>query len=160
MGEVADQELVASIARETVTRVAPEELMLFAPTADAYFKDPGRVGKPHGADDVLGFGGGAEMTFLTPIVLAVATEVVRFVIDEVTKAARTEGAAIIADRVHAVFARVRPIQPEQHAALELSEAQLVRVRTLAVERAIALNVPADRAALLADAMIGSLAAPA
>jgi len=160
MAEAVDQDLVLTIARATVSRVAPEELLLFATTAHAYFEDPGRVGKKRGQDDVLGFGGGVELTFLTPIVLAVASEVVRFVVDEVTKAARTEGAALISERVHAVFARLRPAQPDREAGLDLSEAQLVRVRALAVERAIALNVPADKAALLADAMIGSLAAPA
>jgi hypothetical protein len=158
MTKPLDQDLVAALARDTVARVAPEELTLFPAASEAYFKNPSRVTKSRGGDDLLGFGGGADVTFLTPVALYVATEVVRFVVEELAKAASKEGAAVIADHVHAVFGRLRPAQPEHQPAASLSEAQLVRVRQLAVERASQLGIPADKAAFLADAVVGTFVA--
>jgi hypothetical protein len=158
MAEAVDRDLIASVARDTVSRVAPEELILFSVASQAYFKDPGRVAKGRGQDDMLGFGGGVDVTFLTPVVLFLATEVVRFVGDELAKAARKEGAAVIANYVHSAFGRLGSAAPEHHERPTLSDAQVAQIRQLAVARAIELDVPADKAAFLADAMIGTLSA--
>jgi hypothetical protein len=156
MTDPLDRDLISAVARDTLTRVAPEELILFSTTSEAYFQSPERVTKRSGQDNVLGFGAGLDVAFLTPVVLYIATEVVRFVADELAKAARKEGAAVIANYVHAAFGRLRVSGSEREKHARLTEAQLARVHDLAVNRAIQMNIPADKAAFLADAMIGTL----
>jgi len=65
-------QLVADLARDMVAEIAPQELPTFRAQSEAYFKDPERALKGQaGKDDMLGFGVGAAVTFLTPVVLAV-----------------------------------------------------------------------------------------
>jgi hypothetical protein len=160
MQDSADQEMIAELAREQVAQLAPDELPLFRPTSEAYFKDPGKVLKPQGGrDEVLGFGAQAALTFLTPIVLAVVTEVVTYLVAEIGKSIKEEGRIAVGQIVKGLFKRFRGSDATQPAAapnLSLSSAQLVEVRKVAYEKARSLNLSEDRAALLADSLVGSL----
>jgi len=74
---VQDQ-LVSELARNLVANTAPQELPLFRPVSEAYFKDPdGTLKGQPGKDETLGFGVGEAATFITPIVLAVMTDVLK-----------------------------------------------------------------------------------
>lgn len=160
MPEPAERDLIAELAREQVTQLAPDELPLFRPTSDAYFKDPVGTLKPQaGADEMLGFGAGAALTFLTPIVLAVATEVVTFLIAEIGKSVKEQGKVAVGEIVKSMFKRFRaPDAPVAAAIPRLSADQLAQVRKLAFDKARTLSLPDDRAALLADSLVGSLVA--
>jgi hypothetical protein len=157
----AEQEIIAELAREQVAQLAPDELPLFRPTSEAYFKDPAGTLKPRsGGDDVLGFGAQAALTFVTPIVLAVVTEVVTFLVAEIGKSLKEEGRVAVGQVVKGLFRRFRTggapaaSAPANH---KLSAEQLAQVRKVAYDKARSLNLPEGRAMLLADALVGSLA---
>ena len=158
MQDSADRETIAELAREQVAQLAPDELPLFRPTSEAYFKDPDKALKPQtGRDEVLGFGAQAALTFLTPIVLAVVTEVVTFLVAEVSKSLKEEGRIAVGQIVKGLFKRFRGADAAQPAATtSLSTAQLAQLRRIAYDKARSLNLPDERAALLADSVVGSL----
>lgn len=57
MTDVAQKELIASIARDLIAQTAPQELPLFRTTSEAYFKNPEKMLKGQaGKDEALGFG--------------------------------------------------------------------------------------------------------
>ena len=161
MADTIEDRLIADVSRRVVAQAAPEELALFRPISAEYFKDPDRALKAEsGGDEALGFGVADGAILLTPYVLAVTKEVVAFLYEQVKKSAREQSAPLIADWVARLFGQGRPAS--EHAEVggppSLSREQLARVRELAREKALALDLPADKAELLADSMVGSLAA--
>ena len=77
---------------------------LYRANSDAYFKDPEKTLKgQQGKDEMLSFGTGEAVVFLTPILLAVLTEVVKYLTAEVTKSLQKESSAIVDERVKALF---------------------------------------------------------
>ena len=80
MNETTQNQLIADLARDVVTEIAPQELPMFRLQSEAYFKDPDSALEGHaGGEDMLGFGAGAAAAFLTSAVLAVTTAIVKFV---------------------------------------------------------------------------------
>ncbi len=160
------QQLVADLSREVVARIAPQELPVFRAHSRAYFADQGQVLRGgQGQDEMLGFGVGEAVAFLTPVVLPVMTAVVQYLTVEVTKSARAEGATLIGERVKQLFKRFRPAEATGeygHAASPpvLTQEQLGQVRQVAFEKALQLKLSAERAGLLADAVVGNLATAA
>jgi hypothetical protein len=153
MGRVADQDLVAGLARSLVERIAPEEQPLFAGVSRAYFAHPEAVAPPNRTrPDPLAFGLEGSEWLLTPAILAVAAEVVRFLLDALKDAARPEIAALIRRCLHRCDPG--PEAPEQ--ASSLTPEQLERLREVVLVRADPL-LPEPKAKLLADAIIGALA---
>jgi hypothetical protein len=165
----ADDALVAQLARDAVGKAAPEELPLFRATSEAYFRDPSSVEKGKGSgDEMLGFGVDAALVLVTPVALSVARDVLNFVVAQVRSKAREHGTDAIdklADRIlkrgdkekPATPAAPAPAAPGPAAAAELSDEQLEQVRALAIEKAKQLRLPDDKAQLLADSLVGSLA---
>jgi len=161
MPDPAEQEIISELAREQVAQLAPDELPLFRPTSEAYFKDPTKTLKTQsGGDEVLGFGAQAALTFLTPIALAVVTEVVTFLVAEIGKSIKEEGRVAVGQIVKNLFKRFRPsnspASPAASSSPRLNAAQLTQVRKVAYDKARSLNLPEARAALLADSLVGSL----
>jgi hypothetical protein len=154
--------LIEDVARDVLAETAPQELPLFRATSSAYFSDPQRATASAAAkDDALGFGVGDAVLFTTPIVLAVTSEVVTYLVGQVTKAAHLETSGVIEDVVRGMFRRFRK-EPAAAAArtppsTALSSRQLADVRRLAYEKARALKLDEAKAALLADSLAGSLA---
>ena len=152
-----DDALIASLARATVERAAPEELPLFGPTSEAFFEDPSRVGR-QGGDQMLGFGVEAAMLLVTPAALSIAREVVTFVGDQLRARLRSEGEGAVQRALDRIFKRGSQNggapEPEVE---DLTDEQLQQVRMLALEKARQLKLPADKAELLADSLVGSLA---
>ena len=148
--------LVAALARATVEKAAPEELPLFRATSEAYFEDPKALERNQGKDEMLGFGVDAAMVLMTPVVLQVAKDVVGFLGEQLRERAREQGEGAI-DRLIARIVNRRGGNGEDEPMVELTEDQLEQVRALAIKKGRALKLSDERATLLADSLVGSLA---
>jgi hypothetical protein len=164
MTEQVPDAVVADAAREIVARAAPQEMPLFRATSEAYFADPEKAlaeNKPK--DEMLGFGIEAAALLLTPVIIDVVRRVAIALVNSAGDAVEKEGSEAVGGFVHKLFQRGKG---KGEAAAEgeatddvpdLSEEQLKEVREIAYSRALELDVPEDRAGLLADAVVGSLA---
>src|SRR5271170_6296803 len=144
-------EIVASIGRELVSHLAPEELPLY-PSLRTQFQGAksGRGRKGSSDDQLLGFGAAEIMAMMTP-------QILNFTLSFWT--------ALLAQSAHdPVVEYVKAHLPGHHKAdrdpRQLTPDQLQLVRTVAEREARQLNISATRAGLLADAMVGVLTAPA
>jgi hypothetical protein len=149
------RQIVVDVTREIIVQNYSEELTLFRSTVATYMNRPEDLfrEKQQGKDDLLGFGAGEVAVFLTPYVLMVMTEVVKFIAEEVQKSLVTKSAAVINETLKKLFRRVRP---EENDLLPLTPAQLTQVRNVAYENARRLKLPDDQANLLASAITGTL----
>lgn len=148
-------DIAEAIGAELVARLAPEELPLFQSLTRNSAQPQGRRGAAAG-DEMLGFGAVEAIALMTPFILefsrafwdtvvaqvgdGVAEEIVR----HLPKRLRKKDQKAVAD-------------PEPPAALTAAQAQ--RVREMALRQAQKLQIPADQAGLLADAMVGVLMMP-
>jgi hypothetical protein len=148
-----DDALIAELARSAVARAAPEELPLFRATSEAYFENPEALEGREAGDEMLGFGVDAALVLVTPVALAVSRDVLNFVVAQVREQARERGAEAIDRFLDRLLRRKEaPDEPP-----DLTEEQLEEVRTLALEKARQLKLAPDKAELLADSLVGSLA---
>jgi hypothetical protein len=155
-------QLVSEVTRDVITQMAPQEVPLVRATSEAYFKNPEKVLATHtGKDEMLGFGTGEVVTLLTPIALAVINEVVTFLVEELKKSVKDEGASFVSVSVKAFFKKFRPAEktekPEKQVPPPLTGEQLARVREIALKKARQLKLSERSAKLLADSLVGSLA---
>lgn len=159
MTDIENKELIHELARDVITQIAPQELPLFRAHSEAYFKDPQNALQSQSAkDELLGFGVGEAVVLLTPIALATLNEVVMFVGGEVKKSAQGEGAAWIQQAIKALFKKFRqPEVDDKKMPAALTPEQLTQVRKIAFNKARQLKLSEDRAKILADAVVGSLA---
>jgi hypothetical protein len=169
VSEVVDEELIASVAREQVAQLAPQELPLFRAQSAAYFEDPQKALQgDRSGDDMLSFGPEVAFALLTPIILSVTSTVLSAVAEELGKTLGEESRGLVGDLVRRLFRRPPPGAQETGGEGQpggapppevpvLTAAQLARVRQSAFERARQLDVPEVRASLLADSLVGSLA---
>lgn len=146
-----EDELAAELARAAVARAAPHEMRIFNAVSAAYLKNPERALDQRSKDEMLGFGL-ESLAVLTPYALAIAKPVVLFLLGEVAKHATESSREAVVRLVRRLFGR-RDEQPEVQ---PLSPEQLTRVRELALGKARELDLEEEKAALLADAMVGSL----
>jgi hypothetical protein len=152
-------ELIADLSRDLVARAAPRELPLFRAVSDAYLRDhdetlEGQAGK----DEMLGFGAEAAVPFLTPVALAVTTQVVAFVTEQVRQSVAEQGSGLIDELVKRMFKKFRSAEDDAKPnPPPLTPEQLAQVRRLAIEKARQLNLADVQAGLLADSIVGSLA---
>lgn len=150
-----NDDLVAALARATVERAAPEELPLFRATSEAYLRDPASLEVGKSRDELLGFGVEAAAMLVTPVALQVARDVLGFLHEQLRERAREHGEGAI-DRLLARL--VGKSEPKEGAEpVELSDEELERVRAVALEKARALKLTDEKATLLADSLVGSLA---
>lgn len=157
MAEEVPDAVVADLARQLVTRSAPQELPLFRATSEAYFADPEKtLERRRERDEMLGFGVEAAAILVTPIALDIAKQVALFLAAQFKEAAKKESGQAVGDFVRRLFNR-EEAKPEQGEPPPLTPDQLTEVRRIAFERARQLRLSEDRAGLLADAVVGSLA---
>jgi hypothetical protein len=156
-GTATEDAFVAGLARATVERAAPAELPLFGPTSEAFFEDPAALERKGGGDRMLGFGVDAAMVLLTPVALSVAKEVFGFVAAQVRARLQDEGEVAVQGTLDRIFGGDETDAPDEPKPPELSDEQLERVRELALEKAKQLKLAPDKAELLADSLVGSLA---
>jgi hypothetical protein len=144
-------EIVASVGRELVSHLAPEELPLY-PSLLSQFQvaKGGRRRKASSEDQLLGFGAAEIVGMMTP-------DILNFTVSFWT--------AILAQSAHDpvvefVKAHLRGHHEAGQGPRQLTPDQLQLVRTVAEREARGLDISGKRAGLLADAMVGVLAAPA
>jgi hypothetical protein len=149
MSEETD-EIVGSLGRELVSDLSPEELPLYPSLLSQFQGDRrGRAGRASD-DQLLGFGGADALTMLTPVILTFASGFWQALVAEVAQTS-----------AHGVLEHIKAHLPGRGAAAgpPLTANQLQLVRTVAEREARRLDIPEDQAGLLANAMVGLLAAP-
>jgi hypothetical protein len=150
--------VVADAAREIVARAAPQEMPLFRATSEAYFADPDKaLAERKPKDEMLGFGIAGAALLLTPVVIDVTRRVALFLIAQFGDAVKKESGEAVGGFVHDIFHRGEGDGEAKEDVPELTPEQLDEVREIAYSRALELDVPEDRAGLLADAVVGRLA---
>lgn len=145
-----NDEIVGSLGRELVSDLAPEELPLF-PSLLSQFQGAKRSRGGRSSDDqVLGFGAAEALTMLTPVILSFASCFWQALVAEVAQSS-----------THGVLEYVKAHLPRRREATlpPLTTDQLKLIRTVAEREAHRLDIPEGQAGLLADAMVGLLAAP-
>lgn len=172
MSDQAQQEMVAELARSVVEVLAPQELPGFPACQEAFFEDSGGSLEDRTRTAALrGSGSAGVAAVVAPVALAVASEVVAFILNEIKKALRQEAASAISTFVKRWLARLRSANrtgepgaqggPEEHlepdTPPELSAGQLAQIYVLAIETARQLRLSGQEAAHLADATVRSLA---
>jgi hypothetical protein len=157
MTDPGENELVKAVARDVVLEIAPQERPVFSAYSEAYFKSPEQALRAStGKDDALGFGVEVVIPMLTPIVLAVTSEVVRYVGQELGKAVVAGGARLGTAAVSTAFKTQAAAPAREQGIPPLSQEQAKEVRKIAFDKALALKLSPDQANLLADSMVGSL----
>lgn len=155
---VVDEALVRDLARKVLRQTAPAELPLFRPASERFFADPeGTLRKRRREQEVLGFGSEAIIALLTPVALAIATDVLKDLAAQLARSAGARGAVAIRDALRRLF-RLDPVGTEIDDAEipQITQEQLALVRQSAFSRARALDLPEAKAKLLADALVGDL----
>ena len=154
---VRDQDL-ERMARLIVTRVAPDELSLYPAASRAFLANPAAmIGESNARDEVLALGGMTDIAMLTPYILAVSHVVLGFIGTDIVEPLVKEGAGAFRQKIKAIFKHPDP--PSQATSLpsEFTQEQLAQVREVALEKARMMHLPKEKAELIADAAVGSLA---
>ena len=158
MEDRTTEQFVSEFAKDVIGELAPQEKALFKPISEAFFKDPEKVlAAQQGKDELLGFGAAEAATLITPIVLAVSTEVVQFLFQEARKAVQSESISLINETVKSWFSRLQS-KEEKKTPPPLTPEQLEEVRKIAIKKARQLKLSENNTKLLADAIVGGLAA--
>ena len=106
MSEAVDEELIASVAREQVAQLAPQELPLFRAQSAAYFEDPQKALQgDRSGEDMLSFGPEVAFALLTPVILSVTSTVLGAVAEELAKTLGEESRGVVGDLVRRLFRR-------------------------------------------------------
>jgi len=157
--DYVDTTLVIDVARGVVRDVAPHEMPMFRANSALYLKQPNKATttRKGDGDDLLGFGAGVDLTLLTPFAIAIATEVLKFLANEIAESAKRESTPIIHDQVRRLFVRFRGEEPKSEDPPALTRQQLEQVRGIAYDTARRLQLSTDQAKLLADSTVGGLA---
>ena len=151
----AQRDLIAEMSRDIVADVAPDELPLFRMNSTAYFKNPKKaLESREGQDEALGFGIEAMVPLLTPVIIAVVTEIISHLEQSLSSHVASSAEGFIGGGLRSVFKRggKAPAAPTA----QLSPAQLAEVRDIAFRKARQLKLPETQAAMLADSVVGGL----
>ena len=83
MTDKTENQLIAELARDLISQTVPQELPLFRANSEAFFSNPEKLlAGQKGKDEMLGFGVGEAITMLSPVILMVTSEIVKFLIEE------------------------------------------------------------------------------
>jgi hypothetical protein len=148
---------VTEVSKDLITQLAPQEKALFQPISEAYFKNPEKTLSENKAkDEMLGFGAAEAVTLLTPVILAVSGDVIKFLIAEAQKAVQSESTDLINETVKGWFGKFHA-KEDKKSPPPLTPDQLEQVRKVAMKKAKQLSLSDKNTKLLADAIVGSLA---
>ena len=153
---VLDQDV---LARNVVATVAPEELVVFEPTRDAFRLGlAGTAGQRRRRHEALGYGIDGTITLVTPVVLLVITKVLDHLADELGERIAARGGGAVRRVWRRIFRRHRAAPVSTSAALPaLTAGQLGEVREVAFDTARRAGLSEAKAGLVADALVGGLA---
>ena len=108
MEDAVYNQTVSEVARELLAQLAPQEKALFRSISESYFKNPEKTLSDNSAkDEMLGFGAAETITLLTPVVLAVSGDVIKFLLGEAQKAMQSESTSVINETVKSWFNKFR-----------------------------------------------------
>ena len=145
------EDLSVELSEEVLTVLAPDELPFLSDAVQDFragrIPDPGSKTR----DEPLGFG--IELSLLAPYVLAVMPSVINFLADIFAESAKEEAVTALSSLIRRLFRR-RGAASET--SVRLTTEQGRRVRSVTYERAVTVGLGKKRAALLADAVVGSL----
>jgi len=153
MTTVTQRKLATDVARGVVTELVNTELADFEETAEEYWHNPRRVrGLYRDGDDVLGFGG-LDAAIITPAVLYITTEVVRFLLES----AKGGLGELIGDFFKTLIGPSPQARADTQAAYrsvrQLTPAQLDGARKAGRKAAKDLGLPQVKADLLVNAVV-------
>jgi hypothetical protein len=147
MTDPSENQLIADVTRDIIAQTAPEELDLFNALSEEYFNHGITYIEPK--DDKLGFGVGEAVTYLTPIALAVMTEVLKYLATQLAR-----------DAVERLIKRIRSSEAGgKPSPSPLSPEHIIRIRELVAEKARQLGISEPESAILARAVVNRLATP-
>jgi len=157
MEDAVYNQTVSEVARELLAQLAPQEKALFRSISESYFKNPEKTLSDNSAkDEMLGFGAAETITLLTPVVLAVSGDVIKFLLGEAQKAMQSESTSVINETVKSWFNKFRQ-NDDKKSPLPLTPEQLEQVRKIAIKKAQQLKLSEKNTKLLAEAIVGSFA---
>ena len=149
MTEIVDQELVADLARDLIGAIAPGELPLFGAMSKAWFADPARVQTKQG-DDVLAFGVAETTALLSPVLLAAATQALKYAGQELGRSVASASLAWLRDQL-------RHLLHGENSGVSLDAQQIAKLRAITLETTRRYRIPKEKAEQIADAMMARLA---
>ncbi len=143
MTHTVDRERVIGLARAAVTSLAPEELPVFEAVSARVARDPDRGLDPgRTREDLLGFGIDVAVPLLTPVAIAVAAEVLRYVTIHLSELLHPSDPDV---------ADGTPLPPRW------TSDQLSEIHEVAYRKALASRLNDARSTALADAIVAALA---
>ncbi len=156
MQQITQQQATTDLALMVIEQLAPQELPLFRETSEAFFRNPDAAMRSQvGKDEMLGFGMGEAVTFISPLVIFVAQKVIEFAMEPSKESIQQQ----FGDRVIRILVKIGLAKkPDVVGSIQpLTPSQLARARQLAIETLHQYNFPKDKRDLVADALIGKLA---
>jgi hypothetical protein len=150
MTDAAQNQLIASIARDLVAQTAPQELPLFQATSEAYFKNPQKLLRSQsGKDEMLGFGVVDTMSVVmaSPIILNIVNDVVTVLIGE----ARDAGF------FKRLFGKSRSTDEPTKGPRPLTREMMQQMYQVALEKGRQFQLSEAQAAQLADSLVAKIA---
>jgi hypothetical protein len=150
-----DEQLVRELAESVLEQTAPDELLLFDEVAAEYFADPQGVLEARGRDEPVGFG--LDLAMVTPVVLAVLTPVVQFLLSAAADAVKQEVRPVLVRWVRALLHKEQDTPGARAPTAALTSEQAAHVHQLSRDRAIQLGMSQPDADLLADSIVGGMA---
>ncbi len=148
------KKLIREFSRETVLQLAPEEGDFFEELMEEYFENPKAHTQPQGVeDDPLGSGLADSMIVITPVIASMSQAVLDYIMTEIIKASKEEGAASIKNTIHALF---NP-QKAKEGSAPLTREQLKVIKKKARDQARQFGLNNEKAEKMVNALIGSLA---
>jgi hypothetical protein len=158
MEDSARATIVAEVARDVLSEVAPQEMPIFAAASRAYFADPdAALRQLRSKDNVLGFGVEALTVLLTPVVLQILSEVFEFLMGAAEKAFKDGVTNELSEVVKAMFKKFHPTDSNIPSILTKEQIGLIHGNVLLA--ADKLRLPADEAQSLANAITAQLVLP-
>ncbi|GAA0654262.1 hypothetical protein GCM10010193_00470 [Kitasatospora atroaurantiaca] len=147
---------MAALGRAGVRGVAPGEMPLYTQLSEEYFARGVRLDRAD-RDPLLGFGLDAAVVLLTPVVLEACHQLWAALSAKAAEKA-AEGAKDLLHRIRLRLGRGEGREPA--APVEFTAEELALVRAEAARCAADLDLTEGQQRLLADAIVGALAAPA
>lgn len=146
------RDFIYEISKDVVSQVAPEEMDLFDELLQQYFENLQPPPQSPPIDDPLGSGLAEIMVAATPAAAAMASAVLGFIVGEVIKVTKEESASLIRKKIHDLF----DPKESSEGSPPLTKEQLELVKKLARKQASRFGFTADKAEMMANALIGAL----
>ncbi|MBN1173722.1 MAG: hypothetical protein JXA67_16240 [Micromonosporaceae bacterium] len=152
---VTSDQLTMDLARLIVEDLAADECEVFEDVAADFFADPVSVLRPAKGEEPLGFGL-EGIALITPFALAIAREVVTFLLSTVTQTAQDQTGQFVLRIVRQRLRRYRQGEAADTDPAPLTAGQSQYVRTVVRDSAHRLGLTAEVATTLEEHIISQL----